>query len=152
MKPIVFFSVLTLSLILVPRAGWSAPLFSRQLDAPLVQVEPQVRQVLDRAGFAIIFTADIGAGLQKVPTRPGSERPEKIHSLIICNPALLRRVARTDLRGLAFCPLRVVLVQQKGRTTILFPLPETAARQDEPLNSVLNEVGRQVTRALEKLP
>ncbi len=120
MKKIVLL-LLTLSLSLFADA-----VYTKTYNAPMAKVYPKVLEAFDNAHLIVVSEIDIlakfkAAGLpEKFGKNFNTNKLTGIKAIIACNGWFGNEVANADPKMMAFCPVRVTLIEEDGKTTITY--------------------------------
>ncbi len=127
--------------------------YKAETAAPLEQVYPKVYAALEANRFFVVFEADIGANLSRFAERWGDDYNRNhltgIRSMVVCNGWYANQVSNLDPDMLALCPLRLTLIEQAGKTRVLFARPSVIAA-GSPALAILKEVESLVIRAIDE--
>ena len=127
--------------------------FSHSVDRPLTEVYDKVYASLEDARFYVVFEANIGSNLAGFAERWGEQynmsKLSAIRSMVFCNGWYANQVSNKDPGMLAFCPLRLTLIEKDGSTTALFARP-TVIAADSPARDILAELEAEVIAAIKQ--
>ena len=73
---------------------------------------------------------------------------EAIKAIIVCNGYFGNEVANSDPEMMALCPLRITIIQQNGKSKILFARPSALSKGSK-ANAILKKLEERVIFALE---
>jgi uncharacterized protein (DUF302 family) len=122
-------------------------------DKPVASVYDSVYKSLEDARFFVVFEPNIGANLANFSEKWGDDynrnKLSAIRSMVFCNAWYANQVSNLDPNMLGFCPLHITLIEQQGKTTVLFNRPGVIAR-NSPAKAVLTEIETEVIAAIEK--
>jgi hypothetical protein len=106
---------------------------------------------LEENRFFVVFEPDILSNLSRFAERWGENynrnKLEGIRAMVFCNGWYANAVANADPTMLAMCPLHVTLIQEQGRTRILFVKPTSIAAGSE-AEAVAREIEEGVAKAI----
>jgi hypothetical protein len=106
---------------------------------------------LEENRFFVVFEPDILSNLSRFAERWGENynrnKLEGIRAMVFCNGWYANAVANADPTMLAMCPLHVTLIQEQGRTRILFIKPTSIAAGSE-AEAVAREIEEGVAKAI----
>lgn len=112
-----------------------------------------LKKTLEKEDLYIITKADISGTLAKMKNKLGKDYNKRGYevakSIIFCNPFYANQVMNIDPEMMALCPLKIMLLTKKGKTTALFVLPSKLAGKS-PAKKILITVENKVKKALEK--
>ena len=112
-----------------------------------------IKKTLENQNFFVISKADISGTLARMKGKLGKDYNkrgyEKAQSIIFCNPFYANNVMNADPDMMALCPLKIMLMTKKGKTTALFVLPSKLAK-GSPAQSILIQVENKIKKALKK--
>jgi uncharacterized protein (DUF302 family) len=107
---------------------------------------------LENNRLFVVFEPDIQRNLSRFAERWGEDynrnKLEGIRSMVFCNAWYANRVSNADPTMLALCPLHVTLIQEMGKTRVLFARPTVIARDSEAL-SIARELEQDVSKAID---
>ena len=142
--------LLTLSLSL-----WADAVYTKHYDAPIEKVYPKLIASFDSAYLIVISEIDIlekfkEAGLpDSFGKNFNTNNLTAIKTIIACNGWFGNAVANSDPEMMAFCPIRVTLIEKEGKTSIMYVRP-TVAPKDSKAYPVLQELEQKVIKAIEE--
>ena len=151
---------MTLRTVVIAAAGLLCSLthaqssvFEFSVDRPMTEVYDNVYKSLEEARLYVVFEPDIGNNLSDFAERWGDQYNQNkltaIRSMVFCNGWYANRVSNLDTRMLAFCPMRMTLIEKDGRTTALFARP-TVIAADSPAKETLEQLENEVIAAIKK--
>lgn len=145
--------VTVLLLVLNAVSLWANPaIYKKEVKAGFAETHKKVYAALEKHKFYVIFEAHISDNLSRFKNKFGAEfnknKLDTIRSLVVCNIDYVNRVSNLDPDFLGLCPLRVVLVEKKPLTRILFIKPSGIAK-DSPARAVILEVESAIIKAIE---
>ncbi len=112
-----------------------------------------IKKTLEDQNLYIISKADISGTLARMKGKLGKDYNKRGYevakSIIFCNPFYANDVMNADPDMMALCPLKIMLMTKKGKTTALFVLPSKLAK-GSPAKKILVEVENRVKKALKK--
>lgn len=133
---------------------WAAgsAIYKKEVKAEFSQVHKKVYAALEKKRFYIIFEAHISDNLARFKQKWGAQynknKLDTIRSLLVCNIYYVNQVSNLDPDLLSLCPLRVVLVEKKPFTRILFIKPSYQATAS-PALAIIKEVENEIIQAIE---
>ena len=143
--------LLFLLFLYLPWVHAGADVFVLSVDRPIAEVYPRVYKSLEDARLYVVLEPDIGSNLSGFAERWGDDynrnRLSAIRSMVFCNGWYANQVSNLDPHMLAFCPMRMTLIEKDGRTTALFARP-TVIAADSPAKDVLAELEAEVIAAI----
>lgn len=148
MKKIVLL-VLTLSLTL-----WGDAVYTKTYDAPMEKVYAKLLASFDKAHLVVVSEIDIlekfkAAGLpEKFAEEFNTNNLTGIKAIIACNGWFGNAVANSDPQMMAFCPIRVTLIEKEGKTSITY-VRATVAPKESKAYPVLEKLELKVIEAIE---
>lgn len=123
-----------------------------QLDAELDSVYDVVYKSLEENRFFVVFEPDIQKNLSRFAEKWGENynlnNLQGIRSMVFCNGWYANAVSNADPDMMALCPLHITMIQQDGKTRILFARPTSIAKGSKAL-SVAEEIEADVSKALD---
>ena len=141
--------ILTLSLTL-----WADAVYTKTYDAPMDKVYPKLITSFDNAHLIVVSEIDIlgnfkAAGLPEAFGKDfNTNNLTAIKAVIACNGWFGNAVANSDPEMMAFCPIRVTLIEKNGKTSIMY-VRSTVASKDSKAYPVLKELEFKVIKAIE---
>lgn len=125
-------------LVLLIACLWLAPVYASganvkvwHVDRTLTETYKVVYRNLEDNNFFVVFEPDIQANLSHFAEKWGEDynrnKLEGIRAMVFCNGWYANRISNADPDMLAMCPLHITLVQQLGKTRILFVRPSVVA-------------------------
>ena len=146
-------------LVLLLTCLWLAPVHAGNdnvrvwaVDQTLTKTYKVVYQHLEQNNFFVVFEPDIQSNLSRFADRWGEDynrnRLEGIRAMVFCNGWYANQVSNADPDMLAMCPLHLTLVQQLGKTRILFVRPGAIAAGSK-AQRVAGELEADVVKAVD---
>ena len=134
-------------------AAADSSVFEFSIDRPMAEVYDNLYNSLEEARLYVVFEPNIGQNLSGFAERWGDQynrsKLSAIRSMVFCNGWYANQVSNLDTRMLAFCPMRLTLIEKDGRTTALFARP-TVIAADSPAKEILSELENEVIGAIKK--
>ena len=122
-----------------------------QLDHNLDTSYKIVYKHLEENMFYVVFEPNIQKNLARFKERWGEDynrnKLEGIRAMVFCNGWYANRVSNADPALLALCPLHITLIQQQGKTEVLFARPSVIAAGSEALE-IANQMEADVSKAI----
>jgi hypothetical protein len=146
----IFIGILLLSLSL-----WADSVYTKTYDAPMSKIYPKLIASFDNASLIVISEIDIlekfnAAGLPEAFGKEfNTNNLTAIKAVIVCNGWFGNQVANNDPRMMAFCPVRVTLIEQDGKTSLMYVRPSVAP-QDSKAYLLLKKLEQKVITAIEE--
>lgn len=128
--------------------------FTKTFDAPMAKVYPKIMNSFDNAHLIVVSEIDIlakfkAAGLpEKFGKKFNTNNLTGIKAIIACNGWFGNAVANTDPEMMAFCPVRVTLVEKDGKTSVMY-VRATVASKESKAYPVLEKLEAKVIQAIE---
>ena len=141
--------LLTLSLTL-----WADAVYTKHYNAPIEKVYPKLISSFDSAYLIVISEIDIlekfkEAGLpESFGKNFNTNNLTAIKTIIACNGWFGNAVANSDPEMMAFCPIRVTLIEKDGKTSIMYVRP-TVAYKEFKAYPILQDLEQKVVMAIE---
>ena len=130
----------------------SSNVLSWQLNQDLESSYKIVYKHLEEKKFFVVFEPDIQRNLSRFADRWGENynrnKLEGIRSMVFCNGWYANQVSNADPDMLALCPLHITLIQEQGKTRVLFARPSVIAAGSEALE-VAKQLEADVSKAIE---
>ena len=146
------FSVVVLIWFLSLPVWAESTVYQYQVKQTFDSVYKALHTNLEKNKFYVIFEAKISNNLRRFEKDWGKDynvnKLETIRSLLVCNIKYTNRVANLDPTMLALCPLRIVLVEKKPNTRILFVKPSVIAAKSKAL-PVIKEIESKIIATIE---
>lgn len=148
MKKIVIL-LLTLSMSLLADA-----VYTKTYNAPMAKVYPKIMASFDNAHLIVVSEIDIlgkfkAAGLPETFGKNfNTNKLTGIKAIIACNGWFGNEVANADPKMMAFCPVRVTLIEEDGKTTVTY-VRATVANKESKAYPTLKKLEAKVIKAIE---
>ena len=129
-KIILVFLTLSLSL-------FADTVYTKTYDAPMAKIYPKVLSSFDNAHLIVVSEIDIlgkfkAAGLPKTFGKNfNTNNLTGIKAIIACNGWFGNEVANADPKMMAFCPVRVTLIEREGKTTVTYVRASVASKESK---------------------
>ena len=146
-----FFILLTLSLSLFADA-----VYTKSYDAPMAEVYPKIIASFDNSHLIVVSEIDIlakfkAAGLpKKFGKNFNTNHLTGIKAIIACNGWFGNEVANADPKMMAFCPVRVTLIEEDGKTTVTY-VRASVANPESKAYPTLQKLEAKVIKAIEAI-
>lgn len=138
---------------------WIAPVVAVEdtvrvwsIDQPLDAAYPVIYRHLESNRFYVVFEPDIQGNISQFAERWGEDYNrnalEGIRAMVFCNGWYANQVSNADPDMLALCPLHITLIQQLGRTRVLFVRP-TMITAGSKAESVARDIEAAVVGAID---
>lgn len=131
----------------------AATVYRQSVQRPAAQVYDKLYKSLEEAHFYVVFEPDIGANLARFSEKWGDDynrnRLSVIRSMVFCNGWYANRVSNLDINMLGLCPLHLTLIEQDGKTTVLFNRPGVIAASS-PARELIGQIESEVIAAIKK--
>ena len=147
MKKILIIMSLSLSL-------WANSVYVKTFDKPMSEVYAKLLSSFDTASLVVVTEINIlekfkGAGLpEKFGKNFNTNNLTGIKAIIACNGWFGNEVANTDPMMMGFCPIRVTVIEQEGKTSVLF-VGSSVAAKDSPAYGLLEKLESKVIAAID---
>lgn len=129
------------------------PLFKHDAKLEFDAYEKQLVENLENERLFVIFEANISSNLSRFQKRWGENynrsKLDNIKSLLICNPWYANQVSNEDPDMLAFCPLRINLVQKGESVSTLFIRPSQIFPESKAAGT-LNELEETIIKVIQE--
>lgn len=110
-----------------------------------------VYQELEERNFYVVFETNIGKNISRFAEKWGDDYNRNnlsgIRSIVFCNGWYANKVGNADPDMLALCPMRLSVIEQDGKATVLFVRP-TVIGKNSPALPVLEEIEKTVVDAI----
>lgn len=151
MRPLAFWVISLFWLNPLAQADPSVLVWS--VDQNLDTTYKTVYNTLEKNRFYVVFEPNIQRNLSGFAERWGDNynrnRLEGIRAMVFCNVWYTNEISNADPDMLALCPLHITLIQQEGRTRILFVRPSLVAANSKAL-AVAKELEKDIATAMEE--
>jgi len=143
--------LLTLSLSLFADA-----VYTKTFNAPLSKVYPKIMASFDSTHLVVVSEIDIlakfkAAGLpKKFGKKFNTNNLTGIKAIIACNGWYGNAVANADPKMMAFCPVRVTLIEEDGKTSVMY-VRATVAPKSSKAYPTLESLDAKVIKAIEAI-
>ena len=145
--------LLTLTLVFSTSLFAGSAIYKVSVNEDFRSALHSIKKTLEDQNLYIISKADISGTLERMKGKLGKAYNKRGYevakSIIFCNPFYANDVMNEDPDMMALCPLKIMLMTKKGKTTALFVLPSKLAG-NSPSKKTLIEVENKVKKALKK--
>ncbi len=147
MKKIVILIGLSLSLL-------ANSVYTKSFDKKMNEVYPLVLASLDKSHLIVVSEIDIlkkfnEAGLpKKFGKNFNTNHLANIKAIIACNGWFGNEIANSDPLMMAFCPIRITLIEQNEKTSIMY-VRASVAPNDSKAYKMLQKLEAKVILAIE---
>ncbi len=135
---------------------WSNSVYTQEFDKPMQEVYTKLLGAFDKAHLIVVSQIDIlgkfkEAGLpEKFGKKFNTNNLTGIKAIIACNGWFGNEVANTDPKMMAFCPIRVTVVEEQGKTSVMYVRP-TVAPKDSAAYATLEKLESKVISAIKNI-
>ena len=149
MKKIILLLAFSLSL-------FADTVYTKTYNAPMAEVYPKIITAFDNAHLIVVSEIDIlgkfkAAGLpEKFGKNFNTNKLTGIKAIIACNGWFGNEVANADPKMMAFCPVRVTLIERDGKTIITY-VRATVANKDSKAFPTLEKLEAKVIQTIDAL-
>ena len=146
--------VMLTCLILLVSSLSAHDVYVKEVNEPLTTLYPKVMKALANSKLIVVSEIDIlekfkHAGLsKKFGKNFNTNKLEGIKAIIACNGYFGNEVANADPEMMALCPVRITLIQQNGKSKILFARP-SALSSGSKANAIIMKLEHKVIASLE---
>jgi Domain of unknown function DUF302 len=137
---------------LTPVSAETSNVLSWSVDKELETTYKIVHKHMENNRFFVVFEPNIQKNVSRFSERWGADynrnKLEGIRSMVFCNAWYANQVSNADPTMLALCPLHLTLIQETGKTRILFARPTVIARDSKAL-AVATELEQDVSNAVD---
>lgn len=133
---------------------WANSVYVKTYDKPMTEVYTKLLSSFDSAHLVVVTEINIlekfkGAGLpEKFGKNFNTNNLTGIKAIIACNGWFGNEVANTDPKMMGFCPIRVTVVEQEGKTSVLF-VRSSVAPKESPAYAILEKLESKVIAAID---
>ena len=133
---------------------WADAVYSKTYNTPMSELYPKVLSSFDNAHLIVVSEIDILAKFKAagLPEKFGKEFNTNnltgIKAIIACNGWYGNAVANSDPEMMAFCPVRVTLIEKDGKTTVTY-VRATVASKESKAYAILEKLEAKVIKAIE---
>ncbi|MDD5157970.1 DUF302 domain-containing protein [Sulfurimonas sp.] len=123
MKKLILTLLLLLSSNLMAAQG---SIYKKIINEPYDDYFPKLKKAIEANHMNIVSEIDLmsrfkEAGYQKkFGADFNKNKLEKVTSLVICNGYVANQISNIDIEMMAFCPVRISVIQRGGKTIVLF--------------------------------
>ena len=135
---------------------WANSVYVKDIDAPINAVYTKLLSSFASSNLIIVSEINIlekfkAAGLpEKFGKNFNTNNLTGIKAVIACNGWFGNEVANADPLMMAFCPIRVTVVEKEGKTSILF-VRSSVAPKDSKAYAILEKLEAKVISAIEAI-
>jgi len=147
MKKILIIMSLSLSL-------WANSVYVKTFDAPMAEIYTKLLGTFDAAHLIVVTEINIlekfkDAGLpQKFGKNFNTNNLRGIKAIIACNGWFGNEVANADPLMMGFCPIRVTVIEQDGKTSVLYVRASVAPKESSAYG-ILEQLESKVITAID---
>ncbi len=133
---------------------WANSVYTKTFDASMDEVYTKLLASFEKSKLIVVSEIDImakfkAAGLpKKFGKNFNTNELDGIKAVIACNGWFGNEVANSDPEMMAFCPIRVTLVEKEGKTSVMY-VRASVAPQDSKAYGVLQKLEAKVISAIE---
>ena len=145
-----FFLLLTFSLTLLADSS----VYTKTFGAPMAKIYPKIINSFDNAHLIVVSEIDIlgkfkAAGLpEKFGKNFNTNKLTSIKAIIACNGWYGNAIANADPEMMAFCPVRITLIEKDGKTSVMY-VRATVAPKESKAYPILEELEAKVIKAIQ---
>ncbi len=143
-------------MLVISVSVWANSVYTQTFDQSIDTVHAKLLRSFEDAHLIVVSQIDIlekfkGAGLpEKFGKNFNTNKLTGIKAVIACNGWFGNEVANTDPKMMAFCPIRVTLVEQAGKTSVMYVRP-TVAPQESAAFATLQKLEDKVVAAIKHI-
>jgi len=150
MKKILLACIFSMSL-------WAAPMsnvYSVTYNSSMDTVEKNILNHFKSVKLVVPWKLDIleefkKKGLdKKFGKKFNTNQLESVRTIVACNGKFGNMIMNTDPAMMAYCPVRITLIEKDGKTTVLYVRP-TSAPRDSKAYKILVKLEKKVIKAIE---
>jgi len=147
--------LLLLSLVLFFTSLSAHDVYVKEINQPLKTLYPKLLKAFAHNKLIVVSEIDIlekfkHAGLpEKFGKDFNTNNLEEIKAIIACNGSFGNSVANSDPEMMAYCPIRITVIQQEGKSKVLYARPSKGS-QGSKANTILNKLEARVVFAIEE--
>jgi len=148
-KVVILFTLLTFSL-------FAETVYTKTYDAPSKEVYGKLIKALNDVHLVVVSEIDIlakfkAAGLPKMFGKDfNTNNLNAIKAVIACNGKFGNSIANSDPTMMAFCPVRITVVEKEGKTSVLYVRP-TSGTQESRAYAALEALEKKVISTIDSL-
>ena len=130
--------------------------YTKTYTAPASEVYAKLIKALDEAHLIVVSEIDILAKFKAagLPKKLGKEfntnNLTAIKAIIACNGKFGNSIANSDPQMMAFCPVRITVVEKEGKTSVLYVRP-TSGTQESKAHASLEALEKKVISTIGSL-
>ncbi len=150
MKKIILACILSMSLWASPSTNVYTVTYNNTID----KIEQNLLEGFKNAGLVVPWKMDVlgefkDKGLdKKFGKKFNTSNLTGVKTIVACNGKFGNMIMNTDPTMMAYCPIRITLVEKDGKTTVLYVRPTTAPK-DSKAYPVLAKLEKKVIKAIE---
>lgn len=150
MKKVIIVCLLSISL-------WSAALtnvYSATYKASIETIEENILQHFKEVKLVVAWKLDIleefkKKGLEKkFGKKFNTSKLSGVRTIVACNGKFGNMIINADPTMMAYCPIRITLIEKDGKTQVLYVRP-TSAPRDSKAYKILKKLEKKVIKAIE---
>ena len=126
---------IVLTLMLLGATLMANPVYTKSYKADADSIYPKLLQAFDKAHLVVVSQIDIldkfrKAGLpKKFGKNFNTNNLTAIKAIIACNGFFGNAIANSDPKMMAYCPIRVTLIQEGDTTTLMYVTPDVEDKE-----------------------
>jgi uncharacterized protein (DUF302 family) len=130
--------------------------YSKTYNSSMDNVYPKILKSFDNAHLIVVSEINIlekfkGAGLpKKFGKNFNTNNLTGIKAIIACNGWFGNEVANADPKMMAFCPIRITVIEQDGKTSIMYVRPNVSNNESK-ASGILEKLEQKVIKAIENI-
>ena len=130
--------------------------YSKTYDQSTKDLYPKLLKAFDNAHLIVVSEIDILAKFKKagLPKKFGKNFNTNdltaIKAIIACNGFFGNEIANSDPKMMAFCPVRVTLIEKDGKTTIMYVKPQVSSNESK-ASAILEKLSSKVIKTINSL-
>jgi len=132
--------ILTISLLTA--SIFANPVYTKTYEAPAKVVYAKLMKALDNTHLIVVSEIDIlakfkAAGLpEKFGKKFNTNNLTAIKAIIACNGKFGNSIANSDPEMMAFCPVRITVVEKDGKTSVHYVRPSSGTAESKAFESL----------------
>jgi len=130
--------------------------YTRTYNTPFKTVYPKLLQAMNSANLIVVSEINIlekfkAAGLPKAfGSNFNTNNLTEIKAVIVCNGWFGNEVANRDPQMMAFCPIRITVIEKNHQTTVTY-VKATSAPKNSKAYSTLEKLTKKVIYVIDSL-
>ncbi len=144
------------SILILGVSLFADTVYSKTYNESAELVYPKLIKAFDNAHLIVVSEIDIltkfkKAGLPKMFGKNfNTNELTTIKAIIACNGFFGNEIANADPKMMAFCPVRVTVIEKDGKTTVMYVQPQISANESK-ASAILEKLSSKVIKTINSL-